>query len=73
MKHINIVKLKVVTFAILTSTKIFSQAKIIHLQMDNGNLGFLLANMAMFTVEHLPGTLNVEADHQSWSVTDSSK
>ena len=34
---------------------------------------YLLANMAMFTVEHLPGTLNVEADHQSWSVTDSSK
>lgn len=34
---------------------------------------YLLANMAMFTVEHLPGTLSVEADHQSWSVTDSSK
>ena len=39
MKHINIVELKAVTFAILTFTKIFSQAKIIHLQMDNGNLG----------------------------------
>ena len=33
----------------------------------------LLANGIMITVEYLPGTLNLEADHLSRSATDSSK
>ena len=34
---------------------------------------YLLANGIMITVEYLPGTLSVKADHQSRSVTDSSE
>ena len=36
-------------------------------------LDYLLANVIMTTVEYLPGTLNMTADHQSWIVKDSSK
>ena len=34
-EHINVMELKTVKFAILTFTKIFPQAKTIHLEMDN--------------------------------------
>lgn len=34
---------------------------------------YLLANGIMITVEYLPGTFNVKADHQLRSVTDSSE
>ena len=34
---------------------------------------YLLANGIMITKECLPKTLNVEVDHQSWSVMDSSE
>ena len=34
---------------------------------------YLLASRTVVTVEYLPGTLNVEANHQAQSVMDSSK
>ena len=68
MEHINLLDLKATKFALLTFTKIFPQAKIIHLQMENIAVLFYLPKWGGYSQQGFvrPSQRNLGLPYSEW-------